>query len=76
MYQVYSEGFYFSRRVNLSGRFVTCNDGSAGSLTQPVSLGGQGEEESGLELWVQRNQAQFHHTTDLCATPIISKCGC
>lgn len=55
MFQAYSEGFYFSRKVTLSGRFVSRNDGSAAAVTQTVSLGGQGEEESGSELWVQQN---------------------
>lgn len=55
MCQAYSEGFHFSREVNLSGTFATRNDSPVGSLTQPVSSGGQGEEESGLELRVQLN---------------------
>ena len=49
------QGFYFSRKVNLSGRLASCSGSRAGALTQPVSAGGQDEEEPGLELWVQQN---------------------
>lgn len=44
-----SEGFSFSRKVNLTGRFVTGNASPAGSLTH---LGGHGEEEAGSETWM------------------------